>query len=387
MNIVRFSVVLSLFITIYGGLHYYLYRKLKAVLPTHEQAIIITLFILASSVIIAEIMTHNEGPPITRTISWIAFSWMGLVVLFFGTSVPVDLLVLLMKGIAHLGKDIPALQDISTRIVAVLNSPTRTIIISVAVIALAINGTFTAQKINVRTITLSSSKLTQPLRLVQITDLHIGDLTRQKYIHDLVDTINKLNPDIIVSTGDLVDMSSDHSEVYLSSLSYLQARLGKFAVYGNHETFVGINKSRNLTEQAGFTLLSNKGVTLGGQINLFGVDDPSVAGRMQPGASHPEEPTPAFSNHLFTVLLKHQPVVAPNTTSTFNLQLSGHVHGGQIYPFGLLTRLFYRVPMELSKINNNTWLYVSYGTGTWGPPMRVLAPPEITLFELQPAIK
>ena len=193
----------------------------------------------------------------------------------------------------------------------------------------------------------------------------------------------KEKPDIIVSTGDLVDMSTDHSAAFISQLSALHSRLGKFAVYGNHETFVGLKKSRQLTESAGFTLLSNRGVTLDGVINLFGVDDPSVAGRMQPGAHHPQEPTPKFSNALFTVLLKHQPVVTQNSTSTFDLQLSGHVHGGQIYPFGLLTRLVYRVPMGLSRIADKTWLYVSYGTGTWGPPMRVFAPPEITLFELR----
>lgn len=387
MNPLSLILVLGLFLSVYGGLHFYLYQKLKIVLPTHELAIIIALCILASSLVVAEIMIHNEGPQITRTISWVAFFWMGLVVLFFGTSVPIDLITVLIKGLSHLGKDLPVLQDFFSRVIAALNSPTRTIIVSMVVIALAIYGVFTAQQINIKTVTLTSNKLAQPLRLVQITDLHVGDLTRQKTIQSLVDTINKLNADIIVSTGDLVDMSSDHSEVYLSALSQLKAKLGKFAVYGNHETFVGIDKSRRLTQQAGFTLLSNTGVTLDGQINLFGVDDPSVAGRMAPGTSHPEEPTPDFSNHLFTVLLKHQPVVVPNTASTFDLQLSGHVHGGQIYPFGLLTRVFYRVPMELSKINDNTWLYVSYGTGTWGPPMRVLAPPEITLFELQPVKK
>lgn len=384
MNPFSFILFIGAFIMVYGGLHFYLYQKLKTVLPAHTPAIIITLCILASSVIIAEIMTHYEGPPVTRTISWIAFFWMGLVVLFFGTSVPVDLLALLMKGIAQLGKNLPALQDNLTRMAAFLNSPTRTIIISLVVIGLALNGLFTAQQINVKTVSLVSRKLTQPLLLIQISDLHIGDLTQQNTIKNLVDTINKLNADIIVSTGDLVDMSSDHSEVYLSSLSHLKARLGKFAVYGNHEAFVGIDKSRRLTQQAGFTLLSDTGVTLDGLINLFGVDDPAITRRLHPGEPHPDEPIPAFNNHLFTVLLKHQPVVTRNTTSTFDLQLSGHVHGGQIYPFGLLTRIFYRVPMELSQINDNTWLYVSYGTGTWGPPMRVLAPPEISLFQLQP---
>ena len=84
------------------------------------------------------------------------------------------------------------------------------------------------------------------------------------------------------------------------------------------------------------------------------------------------------------MLLKHQPVIARDNISTFDLQLSGHVHGGQIFPFGLITAAVYRVPMGLSRTAAKTWLYVSRGTGVWGPPMRVLAPPEITLFELQP---
>ena len=89
-----------------------------------------------------------------------------------------------------------------------------------------------------------------------------------------------------------------------------------------------------------------------------------------------------FQNGLYTILLKHQPRVERESLGLFDLQLSGHTHGGQIFPFGLLIRLFYQSPFGLTALHNNGWLYVSRGTGTWGPPMRVFARPEITVIQL-----
>jgi predicted MPP superfamily phosphohydrolase len=381
MDATHIIFLICIVILVYGGLHYYLYRKLIQVVPTHKRAIVVTLSIFGGSLFVVEALIHNDVTPFITPIAWISFFWMGLVVLFFGISLPIDFL----SWLARREKSFSIAQHFSDWIEKPLTSPLRTVVVALFVLLLGVNGVFNAQQINIQQVTLESEKLTRPIRLVQITDLHVGALTQKKHIQKIVKTINDLNADIIVSTGDLIDMSTDNSADLIFQLAALHSRLGKFAVYGNHETIAGLKKSRQLTELAGFTLLSNRGVTLDGVMNIFGVDDPSVAGRMQPGAHHPDEPTPNFSNSLFTVLLKHQPVIAHNATSTFDLQLSGHVHGGQIYPFGLLTRMVYRVPMGLSRISDKAWLYVSYGTGTWGPPMRVFAPPEITLFQLRPS--
>jgi predicted MPP superfamily phosphohydrolase len=90
-----------------------------------------------------------------------------------------------------------------------------------------------------------------------------------------------------------------------------------------------------------------------------------------------------YPKEEFTVLLKHQPVVDPASLKWFDLQLSGHTHGGQIFPFTLLTKLIYPAKTGLSRVGENTWLYVSRGIGTWGPPIRFLAPPELTVIELR----
>ena len=372
MDTIKLILAIIVAIAVYGGLHYYLYRKVKSVLPAQQRGIISTLSILASLLFVVEALIHNEVTLFIIPLAWVTFYWMGLVVLFFGVSIPFDLLAWL----ARLGR--------VTTIAQLLSSPLRTMVVGLFVFVLSVSATFTAKQVNIEQVILESQKLTRPIRIVQIADLHADAFSSEQRIRRIVEKINELDADIIVSTGDLIDMSTDSADAGFSQLSELQATLGKYAVFGNHETFVGLDKSRRLTESVGFTLLSNNGITLDGMINIFGVDDPSVAGRMPLSTSNPHDPMPAFSNSLFTVLLKHQPVVATDSTTSFDLQLSGHVHGGQIYPFGLITAVVYRVPMGLSRIADETWLYVSRGAGTWGPPMRVLAPPEITLFHLQP---
>jgi predicted MPP superfamily phosphohydrolase len=209
-------------------------------------------------------------------------------------------------------------------------------------------------------------------------------MSDERHIRRIVDEINSLAPDVIVSTGDLVDMQMDHLQGLVEQIERLQARWGKFAVYGNHEFLAGIDAARDVTERAGFILLSGGGVTVNDAVNIAGVDDPAVKRSMQQPGIDEAELLKQFNNGLFTVLLKHQPVMESASIRRFDLQLSGHVHGGQIFPFGLLTRAFYRIPVGLSPAGDAGWIYVSRGAGTWGPPMRVLAPPEITLIDLRP---
>jgi predicted MPP superfamily phosphohydrolase len=113
------------------------------------------------------------------------------------------------------------------------------------------------------------------------------------------------------------------------------------------------------------------------------VDDPAVQGNLEYDGKQETQILATMTSTLFTVLLKHQPVIERDSLAYFDLQLSGHTHGGQIFPFGLFTKLIYPVGFGLTS-HNNSWVYVSRGTGTWGPPMRIFAGAEITLFELLP---
>jgi predicted MPP superfamily phosphohydrolase len=161
--------------------------------------------------------------------------------------------------------------------------------------------------------------------------------------------------------------------------------LGKFAVTGNHEFYAGIDQALAFTAAAGFRVLRGEAVPVGDYLTVAGIDDP--AGARREGAPLPDE-VPLLAKaqrNRFLLLLKHQPRIRPGAVGLFDLQLSGHVHKGQIFPFNLLTWLSYRIRCGLTELEGGSRLYTSRGTGTWGPPIRFLAPPEVTVITLTPA--
>jgi predicted MPP superfamily phosphohydrolase len=251
-------------------------------------------------------------------------------------------------------------------------------------------GAYAAAQINVTHLSFPTPKFAPghaTFRIVQISDLHLGLLTGEARIQRMVAAINALHPDLVVSTGDLVDMQANHISKFAATLRQLQATHGCYAVTGNHEAFAGIDGAQAFTRDAGCTMLSSEGRQIGNLVNIVGVDDPAVM-RAVAQAPPPEASVlQSFNNGHVTILLKHQPVINQASVPYVDLQLSGHIHGGQIFPFGLLTRLAYRVHMGMSQVAPATWLYVSYGSGTWGPPIRFLAAPEITVIDIVPARK
>jgi predicted MPP superfamily phosphohydrolase len=165
----------------------------------------------------------------------------------------------------------------------------------------------------------------------------------------------------------------------------LHPRYGSFAVPGNHEYYVGIAQANAFTERAGFTLLPGRTREIAAMITIAGVDDPAAA-RFGPVKQEKEAALLApLSHQRFILFLKHRPVVDPTSVGLYDLQLSGHVHKGQIFPFNLLTYLNFPVRAGLTRLAADSSLYVSRGTGTWGPPIRFLAPPEVTVIDLVPA--
>ena len=376
MRSVIFVAVISLLIALHGGLHYYASLKVTPLLPGYRWPIIVTLTLLWLSLFATMFLTHSNGAhAMASPLAWLAFLWMGYVFLFFVLSAPVDFLGMLSGAAGW--------NTLQTQLAA----PMRTAAIGVITLGVAGYGFFASHQINVEQVRLASPKLSQPVRIVQISDLHLGLLSSETYLRRMVETINSLQPDVVVVTGDLVDMQLDHLNGLGAQMAQIKARLGKFAVYGSHEAFAGLDASRAFIERSGLTLLSNSGVKLGDVINIVGVDDPAVENRVTASSVNEAALLADYANGTFTVLLKHQPMINPAARGHFDLQLSGHTHGGQIFPFGLLTQLVYRAPFGLSQAGPNAWLYVSRGTGTWGPPFRIVAPPEITLIELQTAAR
>jgi len=225
--------------------------------------------------------------------------------------------------------------------------------------------------------------------IAQISDIHIGPTIKREYVAAIVDAVNRLDADMIAVTGDLVDGSVKQLSVHTQPLSRLSARHGAFFVTGNHEYYSGVSGWVAELRRLGLCVLMNEHVVLrhkGGVIVVAGVTDYSAhhydpAQQSDPAGAIAGAPTDA----AVKLLLAHQPRSAfAAEPAGFHLQLSGHTHGGQFWPWTFFVRLQQPFTAGLRRLGS-LWVYTSRGTGYWGPPQRLGAPSEITHLRLVPA--
>lgn len=256
------------------------------------------------------------------------------------------------------------------------------------VILAALWGLIEARHIRVREILIESPFIPpnrSPVRIVQLSDLHLGKPQGLRFAWKVAQKVRELRPDLIVSTGDFLDTRSWKREGFAAVFRGLEAPLGKYAVLGNHEYYTGLDVSSAFHDAAGFILLRGQTMAVEPWLTLVGVDDHAAHYTRQEGQTDERAALQNARPGTMTVLLKHQPWVHPRVARAVDLQLSGHIHGGQCFPFGVLIRLLYPYGPGMHRVSDRMLLYVSRGTGAWGTPMRVLAPPEITVFVLAPA--
>jgi uncharacterized protein len=155
--------------------------------------------------------------------------------------------------------------------------------------------------------------------------------------------------------------------------------LGKFAVTGNHEYYAGPAQSVEFMRECGFEVVRNSIISVNERLSIAGVDDPASGEQIREFTIFN-----CADKNKYIILLKHRPDVDPMSEGLFDLQLSGHAHRGQMFPFNFITAMQYPKQNGLYKLNHKSHLYTSRGTGTWGPPMRILSPPEITVITITP---
>jgi predicted MPP superfamily phosphohydrolase len=226
--------------------------------------------------------------------------------------------------------------------------------------------------------------------IVQISDIHVGPTIRSSYVEGIVEAVNRLDPDLVAITGDLVDGSVAELSGHVAPLERLASREGSFFVTGNHEYYSGAESWMRHLERIGIQVLHNRHVVIereGARLVLAGVSDYS-AGHFD--ASHRSDPHKALAgappDAHFKVLLAHQPrSAAAAAQAGFDLQLSGHTHGGQFLPWNFFVRMQQPFTAGLH-VMDQLRIYVSRGTGYWGPPKRFGAPSEITRVKLVPAV-
>lgn len=364
----RFVVFISIFLFLYGGMHFYVLLKIRRALSPGvpaEAAIICFMIIMIISPILVRVLESYGYENTGRVIAYVGYGWMGILFIFLVISAAIDIVrVLLPAGLRP--------------------SPLIAFVIAACLsFIFSLYGLYEAMDVKVEHVNIVSRKLSgdrHSLRIVQISDVHLGLLFRECRLRKVVNCIKSASPDILVSTGDLVDGQTDGLFEVLYMLKELSPALGKYAVTGNHEFYAGIRKSLDFTRDAGFRILRDEALTLPGLINIAGVDDP--AGGRKNLEEQEKEILSSLPGELFTLLLKHRPHVGLESDKLFDLQLSGHTHKGQIFPFGLLVKLVHGRISGLHRLDSDSLLYVSRGSGTWGPPFRILSPPEVTVITI-----
>lgn len=373
---------LLLYLSIYPLVHYYAFRKIRAAfLPGRkaETGIVLFMAVMIAAPIVVRLAERAGIATGARFWAYVSFSWMGLLFLFFSLAAVVDLGRLAF----------PAAEKIRNRRLAGPRiSPRRLLAMqTILVVAVYGYGMFEAADIRLEHIEIPSPKITEQtgrIRIAQISDVHLGLIIREGRLNRILARVREAQPDILVSTGDLLDGQLNHLNKEAGLLAAYNPHLGKFAITGNHEFYAGLQDALDFTEKSGFTLLRHQGIAVGG-ITVVGVDDPTIRAFDKEPVRSEHDLLAALPKGNFTLLLKHRPDIDPDSVGFFDLQLSGHTHKGQIFPFNLLTWFFY--PQRAGELTGleSGFLYLSRGTGTWGPPIRFLAPPEVTIIDLVPA--
>ncbi len=383
MRILSLGLFFLTFFLLYGGMHVYFFRKLtRAFHPEGTRKVLmvsaLALLFLTSPIIR---VTERVGLEVVAAIfAWTGYLWMGFLFLFFVTSLLLDIGKLLLRTAGRIGN-----RDLSASLPSARWAFAGPLLIATA---LSLYAFYEAEHVVVERMAIRSSKISEQVgkvRIAQISDVHVGILIGKRQMQSLLEKIRKESPDILVSTGDLVDGQLDGLEDVAGQFKGLQPRFGKFAITGNHEFYAGIEQAVDFTKSAGFAVLRGEGMTIAGVINIVGVDDDTGRDFDTYRPAREKELLAKLPRRYFTLLLKHKPFIDKEAVEFFDLQLSGHTHRGQIFPFSLITRFFFPLHAGYFRFLNASHLYVSRGTGTWGPPMRLLSPPEVTIIDLLPA--
>jgi len=416
MHKIQVVIFLGIVFTLYGLIYYYFYRRFIKPLGLGKTSLRLAaagLFVFMYSSFIPFFMIRFRKEEV-GPLAWIAWLIFGFIFTLFPVLTGKDILA----GIVHIfkkkfrklfssgEKTQAAVEDVSRRDFLL---KTNYAALGLSVMLTGFGVVQARRPPQVRRVSIGISDLPERLaglKIAQVSDIHIGLLLDGKYLADIVARVNELRPDIVVITGDLVDGTVSQLKNDMACLANLAPVYGSYFVTGNHEYYSGVEQWLPEIERLGVKVLLNshdvirynnsgRGKKPGKAGEKFGKQNLVIAGvpdhRAGPVAGHPYDPQKAVEGTRpedFKILLAHQPVAIDQSLAAgFHLQLSGHTHGGQFFPYNLGVSLFFRYSAGLYRHvgpdNKSMWVYVNRGTGYWGPPMRSLRGSEITLLTLE----
>jgi hypothetical protein len=387
-RLITFALFLSIMITLTGSAHYYVWSRLvrDPGLPVPvTRALSYALIFLFAAIPASLFLRRSALGESVSALIWLAMIWLGLL-LFLTLAVGLADLVRGLWQVSRAWTDVGPLLPERRQAVARLLAGGAALVAGTLGLWSLRSG---LGRVMIKRVEVSLSRLPAALsgtRIVQLSDVHVGPTIHRSFIETIVAQCNALAPDLLVITGDLVDGSVDELREHVAPLANLRAKYGVFFVTGNHEYYSGAADWCSELERLGVRVLRNERVSIGSEhasFDLAGVDDHSAKGF---GDGHGEDLPKALEGRDSSrelVLLAHQPrTIFEAKEHGVGLQLSGHTHGGQLWPWTYLVRLQQPVVAGLARFDKSL-VYVSRGTGYWGPPMRLGAPSEIAELTLR----
>lgn len=372
------------------GVHLYFWKRLvrdTRLPPAYRKLALATLVLTAASMFASRAM-RSLPPDVARWLAWPAYVLMGLLMLLFALLILGDIYRLTTYVGARAFAPERLHPERRTFLARMLSGVAGVGSLAIGGAAVATARTLTVADVDVRLQKLP--RASHGTTIAQITDLHIGPTIGRAFVEDVVRRTNALAADLVVITGDLVDGSVEQLREATNALAELRARHGVFFVTGNHEFYSGAAPWIEELRRLGIQVLDNRRVSIGQGpegFDLAGVHD--FSGFRRYGRAGGDELRPDLGAALAgrdpercLVLLAHQPrAIAEAAERGVCLQISGHTHGGQIWPLGLIVRFSQPYLVGLHQ-HGASQVYVSPGTGYWGPPMRVGTVAQITRLRL-----
>ena len=371
---------LFIYFAVYGSMHaYFFWKTIQALHPQGWPLLFFTVFLLlmVNGPIIVRFLERNDQITGATALAWVSYTWMAVLLWFLSMGI--------IRDLWNTGVRLAALITPASYRLIIPAKPAYLIIL-VLISAATVWGFFEARDLRTERVTIKTGLLppgTKAIKVAQISDVHLGIIEGQWRIDQIASILFDEKPDLILCTGDLMDGAIPHLNHMSAYFAAINPPLGKFAVTGNHEFYAGLHESLAFIKDAGFTVLRGETI-ITGPLRVAGVDFP--AERQTGQTTYTNEKTTLDIDDdkgLFTILLKHNPEAEESSVGRFQLQLSGHTHKGQIFPFNYPVRLRYRYIAGRYDLGKGSTIYTSRGTGTWGPPLRLLSPPEVTIITIE----
>lgn len=364
---------LAVFLSVYFGLNLYFFKKLSLAVRLGRAGTYILAGVFSISPVVYKF--YDRAGFDSFYLSFSILLWMGFVLFFFVYHLPVDIyhgmLWLSHRVLGH--NPLPHLPG-KVSLPAVL---------SLAVITSAY-GYYETINPEVYRFEIRTSKIDRDIKILHVSDLHLNQVMREDKIRLIKQIYDTVQPDILISTGDLVDGNLKDKDEYIKLLSQINPPLGKYAVLGNHEYYAGVQQAVEFTQKAGFVLLRDSYVNLPDNIVIAGVDDDEA---VRFGVVRKYDDLSLLKNidrDRFVIFLRHQPRIDPELANYFDLALCGHTHGGVLFPVKYILRRMFITDAGLVRVGSS-YVFVSRGVGTGGPPIRVGAPPDVAVFYIKKA--